>query len=121
MKLSGLSVEDRKAHQLRADQVAFRRPSGQHQAFAQGQEQRLARHGRPKQTWPIVQSSMRSHGLRNPYAQQSMACRQLADSAVFAIYMSATAGQSPHELSYLGRLLGHATVAQPIRLLTSEF
>ena len=45
-----------------------------------------------------------SHRLRNPYAQQSMACRQLADRALFAIYMSATAGQSPHELSYFGRL-----------------
>lgn len=67
----------------------------------------LARHGRPKRTWPIVVLD-ESHRLRNPYAQQSMACRQLADAATFSVFMSATAGQSPHELSYLGRLLGHA-------------
>ena len=38
-----------------------------------------------------------------------MVCRQVAAAADFTIYMSATAGQSPHELSYLGRLLAHAT------------
>ena len=67
----------------------------------------LARHGRPKRVWPIVVFD-ESHRLRNPYAQQSLACRQIADTAVFTIYMSATAGQSPHELGYLGRLLGEA-------------
>ena len=65
----------------------------------------LAKHGRPKRVWPIVVFD-ESHRLRNPYAQQSLACRQIAEAAVFAIYMSATAGQSPHELGYLGRLLG---------------
>jgi hypothetical protein len=67
----------------------------------------LARRGTPKRTWPIVVFD-ESHRLRNPGAQQSLACRQIADAAAFAIYMSATAGQSPHELSYLGRLLGDA-------------
>lgn len=65
----------------------------------------LARHGRPKTTWPIVVFD-ESHRLRNPNSQQSMACRQIADAATFALFLSATAGQSPHELSYLGRLLG---------------
>ncbi len=67
----------------------------------------LARLGRPRRTWPIVVFD-ESHRLRNPYAQQSLTCRRLADAAAFAIYMSATAGQSPHELSYLGRLFGEA-------------
>ncbi|WP_018262324.1 DEAD/DEAH box helicase family protein [Methylobacterium sp. WSM2598] len=67
----------------------------------------LAREGRPKRAWPLVVFD-EAHRLRNPYAQQSMACRQLADQAAFAIYMSATAGQAPHELFYLGRLLGRA-------------
>jgi hypothetical protein len=67
----------------------------------------LARHGRPKRAWPIVVFD-ESHRLRNPNAQQGLACRQMADAARFTIYMSATAGQSPHELSYLGRLLGYA-------------
>ncbi|HEX8374798.1 MAG TPA: DEAD/DEAH box helicase family protein [Geminicoccaceae bacterium] len=70
----------------------------------------LARHGRPKRAWPIVVFD-ESHRLRNPYAQQSLVCRQLAEAAAFTIYMSATAGQAPHELSYLGALLGHAAGA----------
>ena len=52
-----------------------------------------------------------SHRLRNPYAQQSLVCRHLADAARFTVYVSATAGQAPHELFYLGRLLGHAVGA----------
>jgi hypothetical protein len=75
----------------------------------------LAREGRPKRTWPVVVFD-EAHRLRNPYAQQSMACRQLADQAAFAIYMSATAGQAPHELFYLGRLLGHAA-GRPVESL----
>jgi hypothetical protein len=67
----------------------------------------LARHGVPKRVWPLVVFD-ESHRLRNPNSQQSMACRQLADAACFTLYLSATAGQSPHELSYLGRLLGAA-------------
>lgn len=67
----------------------------------------LARHGQLKRAWPLVVFD-ESHRLRNPYAQQTMVCRQLAEAARFTIYLSATAGQSPHELSYLGRLLGHA-------------
>ena len=67
----------------------------------------LAKHGRAKTAWPIVVFD-ESHRLRNPYAQQSLVCQQLAAGADFAIFMSATAGQTPHELSYLGSLLGHA-------------
>ena len=75
----------------------------------------LAREGRPERAWPIVVFD-ESHRLRNPYAQQTMACRQIAGAAVFALYLSATAGQSPHELGYLGRLLGHAA-GQPTETL----
>ncbi|WP_375409477.1 restriction endonuclease subunit R, partial [uncultured Methylobacterium sp.] len=75
----------------------------------------LAKHGALKQAWPLVVFD-ESHRLRNPYAQQSLVCRQLADAASFAIYMSATAGQAPHELSYLGRLLGDAA-GQPTQTL----
>ncbi len=67
----------------------------------------LARHGRPKKTWPIAVFD-ESHRLRNPYAQQSLVCGQLAEAAAFSIFMSATAGQAPHELCYLGALLGFA-------------
>jgi len=67
-----------------------------------------ARHGTPKRTWPLVVID-ESHRIRNPSAQQSLVCRQMAAAANFTIYMSATAGQSPHELSYLGKLLTYAT------------
>jgi hypothetical protein len=68
----------------------------------------LARHGTPKRTWPVVVID-ESHRIRNPNAQQGMVCRQMAAAARFALYMSATAGQAPHELSYLSRLMGEAT------------
>ncbi|GGF37729.1 helicase [Aliidongia dinghuensis] len=67
----------------------------------------LAKLGIPKRTWPVVVFD-ESHRLRNPASQQSITCRRVADAASFAVYLSATAGQSPHELSYLGKLLGHA-------------
>ena len=67
-----------------------------------------ARHGTPKRCFSLVVID-ESHRIRNPSAQQSLVCRQMADAARFAIYMSATAGQSPHELAYLGKLLNHAT------------
>lgn len=72
-----------------------------------GKNRELAKRGTLKRRWSIVVLD-ESHRLRNPNAQQTMVCRQVADAAAFTIYMSATAGQSPHELSYLGRLFGHA-------------
>src|SRR5690606_29144441 len=55
--------------------------------------------------WPIVVID-EAHRIRNPNSQQGLVCRQMAAAARFTIYMSATAGQAPHELSYLGALLG---------------
>ena len=67
----------------------------------------LARHGAPKRVWPIVVID-EAHRIRNPNSQQGLVCRQIAAAADFAIYMSATAGQAPHELSYLAPLIGEA-------------
>lgn len=67
----------------------------------------LAKHGTPKRTWPLVVID-EAHRIRNPNSQQGLVCRQMAAAAEFTIYMSATAGQAPHELSYLARLLGDA-------------
>jgi hypothetical protein len=64
-----------------------------------------ARYGTPRRVWPIVVID-EAHRIRNPNSQQGMVCRQMAAAARFTIYMSATAGQAPHELSYLGALLG---------------
>ena len=65
----------------------------------------LARHGAPKRVWPIVVID-EAHRIRNPNSQQGLVCRQIAAAADFAIFMSATAGQAPHELSYLAPLIG---------------
>ncbi len=86
-------------------------PADSKRRSVRGRNNELAKHGSPKRTWPLVVFD-ESHRLRNPNAQQSMACRQMADAASFTIYMSATAGQSPHELAYLGRLLSSAAGIQ---------
>jgi hypothetical protein len=105
--LSGLPKKSVTLINYERTKSLFAAPPASTKRSVRAKNNELARHGRPKRTWPIVVFD-ESHRLRNPYAQQSMACRQLADHASFSIYMSATAGQSPHELSYLGRLLGHA-------------
>ena len=107
MALSGLSPKKVTLINYERTKSLFTPPPASTRRSARAKNNELARHGQPKRTWPVVVFD-ESHRLRNPYAQQSMACRQLADRASFAIYMSATAGQSPHELSYLGRLLGRA-------------
>ena len=105
--LSGLAAKTVTLINYERTKSLFRAPPASTKRSARAKNNEIARHGTPKRTWPIVVFD-EAHRLRNPYAQQSMACRQVADRATFAIYMSATAGQSPHELSYLGRLLGHA-------------
>jgi len=67
----------------------------------------LAKLGVPKRIWPLVVID-EAHRIRNPNSQQGLVCRQMAAASAFTIYMSATAGQSPHELSYLGPLLARA-------------
>jgi hypothetical protein len=105
--LSGLPPKNVTLINYERTKSLFTPPPASTKRSSRAKNNELARHGRPKRIWPVVVFD-ESHRLRNPYAQQSMACRQLADRALFAIYMSATAGQSPHELSYLGRLLGGA-------------
>jgi hypothetical protein len=107
MALSGLPPKSVTLINYERTKSLFSPPAASTRRSVRARNNELARSGRPKRTWPVVVFD-ESHRLRNPYTQQSMACRQLADRASFAIYMSATAGQSPHELSYLGRLLGAA-------------
>jgi hypothetical protein len=70
----------------------------------------LAKQGRLKRAHSLVIFD-EAHRLRNPYAQQTMACRSAAEAARFRLFLSATAGQTPHELGYLGPLLGQAAGA----------
>jgi SNF2 family DNA or RNA helicase len=50
-----------------------------------------------------------SHYLKNPTSARSKLARKLEESAKFTLWLSATAGQNPLELSYLSNLLGYIT------------
>ena len=79
----------------------------------------LAKHGQPRKTWPIVVFD-ESHRLRNPYAQQSLVCRQLGDAAAFSIFMSATAGQGCSKKLSVGDLGPNEYVFEKGRRLNFE-
>jgi len=75
----------------------------------------LARHGNAVRADPLIIFD-EAHRLRNPYAQQTMACRSPATAARFRLFPSAMAGQPPHGLGYLGPLLGEAAGADTATL-----
>jgi SNF2 family DNA or RNA helicase len=52
-----------------------------------------------------------AHKLRNPLSQRSAATRRVIAGGqdTFCVFLSATAGQNPLELSYLSPMLAHAT------------
>lgn len=50
-----------------------------------------------------------SHKAKNPDSARGMMIRQLSEEAAFTGWLSATAGQSPLDLSYLHQLLGAAS------------
>lgn len=85
-------------------------PPASNKRSTRAKNNELAKHGTPKRIWPLVVID-EAHRIRNPNSQQGLVCRQMAAAAEFTIYMSATAGQAPHELSYLARLLAEATGA----------
>jgi superfamily II DNA or RNA helicase len=85
-------------------------PPASNKRSTRAKNNELAKHGTPKRVWPLVVID-EAHRIRNPNSQQGLVCRQMAAAAQFTIYMSATAGQAPHELSYLARLLSVATGA----------
>ena len=72
--------------------------------------------------WDVVVAD-EAHLLRNPQAQRSAAVRRLigegSPSQAFVLWLSATAGQNPLQLSYLAPLLGAAT-GNPVKNL-AEF
>lgn len=86
-------------------------PPASNRRSTRAKNNELARLGTLKRRWPLVVID-EAHRIRNPGSQQGMVCRKIADAAVFTLYLSATAGQAPHELSYLGRLLAEATGAR---------
>jgi hypothetical protein len=68
-----------------------------------------ARSGKPKVDFDLVIAD-EAHNLRNPDTQRSRCVQRLAwRKDVFTLRLSATAGQSPLELSYLAPLLAEST------------
>lgn len=78
---------------------------------------RIARDGTSKVRWDFVIAD-EAHRLRNPDSQRTMAVTTVARysepgrTAPFTLWMSATAGQDPTELSYLAPLLTQVTGAR---------
>jgi SNF2-related domain len=70
--------------------------------------QRIAANGTPR-IHPDLVIPDEAHALRHPDSQRSQAMAHLTAGARFVLYLSATAGQSPLELAYLGALLGQVT------------
>jgi hypothetical protein len=68
----------------------------------------VARKGTIGRTYPILIVD-EAHKLRNPLSQMTLSASKLVEGAAFTLYLSATAGQNPIELSYLRRLIGDAT------------
>jgi len=50
-----------------------------------------------------------SHSLKSPAAARTKLARKVEEKAKFTLWLSATAGQNPLELSYLSNLLAHKT------------
>lgn len=110
MALSGLTPKRVTLMNFERTKSLLAPPAGSKKRSTRAKNNELAKHGTPKRIWPIVVID-EAHRIRNPNAQQGLVCRQMAAAANFTIYMSATAGQSPHELSYLGPLLARAAGA----------
>lgn len=68
---------------------------------------RIAEQGKSLVDWDIVIAD-EAHKMKNPQSQRSMAGRRVSNSA-FTIWLSATAGTTPLDLSYLAPLLGEVT------------
>lgn len=66
--------------------------------------------GVPLVEWDVVVLD-EAHKLRNPTSQRTSATRRViaGGSNTFSVWLSATAGQNPLELSYLSPMLEHAT------------
>lgn len=92
--------------------LLFAPTSAQRAKRTRTRNKRHASQGRSRTTWDVVILD-ESHRLKNPSAQRSRAVRQLVETnrqgkrrqPAFTIWLSATAGQNPLELSYLAPLL----------------
>lgn len=107
MALSGLPPKRVTVMNFEKTKQLLSAPADSKKRSTRAKNNEIAKFGTPKKLWPLVVID-EAHRIRNPNSQQGLVCRQMAAAARFTIYMSATAGQSPHELSYLGPLLTRA-------------
>jgi hypothetical protein len=107
MALSGLPAKRVTLMNFEKTKSLLAPPADSKKRSTRAKNNELAKLGSPKRIWPLVVID-EAHRIRNPNSQQGLVCRQMAAAADFTIYMSATAGQSPHELSYLSALLAKA-------------
>jgi len=110
MALSGLPAKQVTLMNFERTKSLLAPPAASTRRSVRAKNNELARHGTLRRVWPLVVID-EAHRIRNPTSQQGLVCRQVAAAAAFTIYMSATAGQSPHELSYLAALLARAADA----------
>ncbi len=110
MALSGLPPKRVTLMNFERTKSLLAPPADSKKRSARAKNNELAKLGTPKRIWPLVVID-EAHRIRNPHSQQGLVCRQMAAAAQFTLYLSATAGQSPHELSYLGPLLARAAGA----------
>ncbi|MFN3673146.1 MAG: DEAD/DEAH box helicase family protein [Bosea sp. (in: a-proteobacteria)] len=110
MALSGLPAKQVTLMNFERTKTLLAPPSESKKRSTRAKNNELAKLGTPRRVWPLVVID-EAHRIRNPNSQQGLVCRQMAAAATFTIYMSATAGQSPHELSYLAALLARAADA----------
>lgn len=68
---------------------------------------RIADHGKSIVDWDVVILD-EAHKLKSPASQRSRAARTISDKA-FKVWLSATAGSNPLDLSYVAPLLGSVT------------
>lgn len=102
-------------------------PSARTAKKTRTRNKRHALSGLSKIRWDIVICD-ESHRLKNPLSQRTRCVSRLVatgsggnrDSPAFTIWASATAGQNPLDLSYLGLLLAARTGSKPKELLNYE-
>jgi hypothetical protein len=107
IRLSGMPAKTVTITNFEKTKSLFKPVQGSLKRSVRAKNREHSKFGVLKQAWPIVIID-EAHRIRNPFSQQGMCCRRITEGATFTVYLSATAGQKPHDLSYLGSLLSHA-------------
>lgn len=91
----------------RLDRVFQQPEEGLSSTRRKGKRKRIAKEGTAPAFDLVIFDE--SHKGKNPESARGKMMQKLADKAAFCIWASATAGQTPIDLAYLGKLLAKAT------------